>query len=188
VGTALVARALRAALGALLVLVVATGAAAADGGKLEVVDAALGGYRVTVMASPNPMRVGTVDVSVLLETAGNHQVEQGAAVTVLARPSGSRRPFAAFPATHANATNPLYYAANVTVATPGRWDFRVRVQGPAGEGDVAFSDTVSSAVLGLTPWQLVVEGLPFLGLLAVIAWGVADSVRGWRGRRRGGRS
>jgi membrane protein implicated in regulation of membrane protease activity len=42
------------------------------------------------------------------------------------------------------------------------------------------SDGVSRAFLGYTPWKWVLDGLPFLGLAAVVAWSL------WQAARRRG--
>jgi hypothetical protein len=162
-----------------LACVVAHGVAApalADGGIVEVADQPVGPYRVTVTASPNPLRVGGADISVLV-LQGTDTLVDNATVTIDTAPAGAATPAASYPATHANATNKQYYAANVRFPSAGRWAVTVHVRGPLGGGDVHFTADVSGAVLGLTPFEFVCTLIPGAVILAILVAEVRRRLR-----------
>lgn len=137
----------------------------------------VGPYFLTVTTSPDPLRVGFGDISVLVQT--DKALELGATVTVTAYGPKGHGLSRAFPATHATATDPSFYSANVRLDAPGPWRFTVRVQGPLGEVQTGFA-VVSPALLGWTPFQIVAEALPAAGLAAFVVW------RFWERRRQEG--
>ena len=98
----------------------------------------VGAYDLTVTASPFPLRVGLNDISVLLGRQSDSQIVLNAMVSMTARPVDHSGRLQNFPATHANATNKLYYAANVVFPTPGRWQLTVQVDGPEGLATTSF--------------------------------------------------
>lgn len=119
----------------MLVLPVLLAAATArgDGGRVQLSETA-GPFAVTVFTAPTPLRVGPVDVSVLVQGAdGGAPVLDAAVQVALAAPSGER----AAAATHAAATNQLLYAAVLDVPAPGRWTLAVHVAGRAGDAAVS---------------------------------------------------
>src|SRR5579859_2168314 len=117
----------------------------ADGGTVRVVDKPVGSYRVTVVTDPSPLLTGTADVSVVV-TEADGAAAPDATVDVAATPPGDRTATQHFPATHAQATNKRYYAANVPISSAGIWSFTVHVAGTKGEGDVQFVADVSVAI------------------------------------------
>ncbi len=105
------------------------GIAFADGGKLRVMQHH-GDQQVTVFTSPNPLRAGPIDVSVLVQDAKTGQAVTDAAVIVeLARPDDSIPPIRTA-ATTATATNKLLYAAQLELPSPGFWDVCVQCSIP----------------------------------------------------------
>ena len=103
----------------------------ANGGSILLVER-LSTYYVRVAVSPYPPQVGVNDISVLLSRASDAQVVLDAEVTLTAEPLDQPGELQTFPATHANATNKLYYAANAVFPTPGRWRLTLRIDGPEG--------------------------------------------------------
>src|SRR5262249_42525131 len=106
-------------------------AARADGGTVRVWERS-GPYPVAVFTSPAPARVGTVDVSVLVQDAGTGEQANGVNITVRAAPRGRLAGAEMLPATTEAATNKLFRAAAVEVTEPGVWEVEVSVDGPGG--------------------------------------------------------
>lgn len=98
--------------------------ACADGGQVRVMERR-GDYQLTVFTSPNPLRAGSVDVSVLVQDAKTGLPMPDVTVAVeLKSPDKSLPPIRAAATTDA-ATNKLLRAALVELPAPGRWDVRV---------------------------------------------------------------
>jgi hypothetical protein len=146
----------RALLCGLLVLLGLPSVAHANGGVQELTLAPAGPYEVTALVSPTPVRPGLVDVSVLVYQAQTDRLVQDARVTILAQELGQVQPGVTFPATHARASNPLYYAADVQLPRPGRWRLTIDVSSQLGAGTVAFEveATQGDALDGLRLWLL----------------------------------
>ena len=89
----------------------------ADGGTVQF-QRQTGPFVVTLFSSPAPLRTGSADLSVLVETiAGNQPVLDA---TVRLRLQQGNKHIEDVP-THAQATNKLLYAANPDLPTPGDW-------------------------------------------------------------------
>lgn len=141
----------------------------ANGGIIQLARQPAGPYEVTVQTSPSPIRVGTVDVSVLVQRAGSDDLVQDARVTVTAKPVGQPSTSSPYEATHEQATNKLFYAANVELATEGRWRIGVDVRHPTlGAGTVSFEVDATPATLLDAP--LLLLGLAVLPPLLVVLW------------------
>ena len=111
--------------------------ARADGGLLRLRQNA-GGYKIAVFTSPTPIRVGTVDVSVLVEDAATGEFVPDAKVTVcLKMPTAES--VLKYTATDDAATNRLFKAAVFKLPTAGPWDLQVAVEGPHEPALVAFA-------------------------------------------------
>ncbi len=154
----------RAALLALFVVqAILAPLALANGGTIQVASRPAGPYTVTVFTSPSPIRVGTVDVSVLVQHSGIEKLVQDARVTVTIEPvgrSGTRR---TLEATHEQATNKLYYAANIDLPAEGWWWIGVDVAGAEGEGSVSFQvEAVGANLLEDPPVLILVMAVPLL--------------------------
>lgn len=108
-------------------LVLCAPRAEADGGAV-VAQETVEGLTVTTFVAPVPLRAGPVDVSVLLQRAGEPVLD---ADVVLELSSGSRVVSRAR-AVHAEATNQLLYAARMDVPAPGAWRLAVVVDGDGG--------------------------------------------------------
>lgn len=162
----------RRLIGALLLLsalaALGTTTALANGGTIQLADQPVGPYAVTVFTSPSPLRVGTADVSVLVVRAGTNDAVLDAQVRVTTEPVGHDGPGGSFEATHAQATNKLLYAANVSLPSDGPWRLTVAVAGPEGGGSAAFTVDVSPAILGLSTLELACLTIPALGVIAFV--------------------
>jgi len=108
----------------LLLVLLFCGVARADGGTLRLSRTA-GALVVSVFTTPEPLRVGRADVSVLVQRKANGEVLLGAPVALrLVGPDGAEQ---TLPASHAMATNRLLQSAQVELAAPGRWQLEIMV-------------------------------------------------------------
>jgi len=140
--------------------------ALANGGTIQLGNEPAGPYRVTVMTSPSPLIVGTADVSVMVTSADMVTVVPDATVLLIVTPVGKTAAATRYPATHANATNRLFYAANIPFTQTGRYAFTIQVTGPNGGGNVRFDADVSKGFLGMTPFEVISTALPIAGFIA----------------------
>lgn len=105
-------------------LVCAASLAWADGGTVRV-QAPAGPFVVTVFTAPQPLAVGSVDVSVLVQDAGDAAVlDARVELRLTATDADTTR---AVTATRAAADNKLLYAALVDVPHAGTWTLDVAV-------------------------------------------------------------
>ena len=151
--------------GIALVLAI-VGTAMANGGTLQVSREPAGPYLVTVFTDPSPVRVGDVDVSVLVERAGSDDLVQDARVTLTATPVGQVYSGGTFEATHEQATNKLFYAAKFDLTAEGTWRIDVLVSGDAGQGVTAFETLVEPVGLFDRP---LVRLVLLVGIPAAVA-------------------
>jgi hypothetical protein len=119
----------------------------ANGGVLQIARAPAGPYDITVFTSPNPLRVGPIDVSLLVQRHGSDDLVEGIQALVTITPLGHAGPGGAFPATRAQATNKLFYAAKFRLPRAGRWRISTGVVGPQGSGSAAFEIEAGEAQL-----------------------------------------
>jgi hypothetical protein len=125
--------------------------ALADGGRVVLVERH-GDIEVSVFTSPNPLRAGPVDISVLLQDAKTDQPVADAQVSMNLtwRDSPGRRIHAI--ATSAAATNKLMLSALVELPEPGWWDVEVICRAEHGAAHVQFA---LEAGRPLPPWLSV---------------------------------
>jgi hypothetical protein len=124
----------------------------ADGGTLQLVERQ-GDVQMAVFTAPNPLRAGTVDISVLLQDAVTGQPLPETPASVELVPSdGTGSPIHA-PLVRANATNQLMQSALVDLPHAGRWDVTVRGQVDGDEISARFSVAVGAPMaLWLSEW------------------------------------
>ena len=138
-------------------MLLAAAAARGDGGLICLSERA-GSFVVTVFTAQAPLRVGPIDVSVLVQSAADHAPVLDAEVQVTLHAGGIERTATA---THAAATNKLLYAASLDVAVPGRWSLATDVR--AGD-HVAVSCAIDIA----PPSPPMVAFWPYLALPGVL--------------------
>lgn len=133
-------------------LVLHSSPARADGGTVCHVEQ-VAGYRVTVFASPAPLRAGPVDVSVMVQEAQTNAPLAEVAVEVrLTGPSGA---VVRCPATRAAATNRLLHAAKFDLPASGTWQTAILLDGPHGLAELHFPLTAAEPLprwVELWPW------------------------------------
>ena len=128
--------------------------AVADGGNLQL-SQRQGQYQIAVFSSPTPLRVGTVDVSVLLLDADSGSPVDDAVVKVTATHLDRPAAVVEQPATFDAATNKLFRAATFDLPATGRWRIETTIGGPHGNAQTAFDVEVAEQLpraLALWPW------------------------------------
>lgn len=106
------------------VLLAAAALLKADGGIVQFRREA-GLFVITLFSTPSPLRAGPADLSVLVESARSQTPVLDASVTLQLRDAHGTVVNA--PATHAQATNKLLYAALPVIPNAGDWTVRVNV-------------------------------------------------------------
>ena len=91
-----------------------------------------GHYHITVFTSPTPLRVGPVDVSVLVQDASSGEPIPQIEVLVRARSRSHPEDTVCHQATTEAATNKLFRAAVFDLPSPGLWDVDVILDDPRG--------------------------------------------------------
>lgn len=114
----------------------------ADGGLIRLMEQQ-GRYRLTVFTAPTPMRVGPVDVSVLVQDAVTGDLVPDAAVTIRVAPAGCPEQHVSYLATTAAASNKLFRAAQLEIPQTGRWEIRVMVTDGLGKVECQFDVEVA---------------------------------------------
>jgi hypothetical protein len=107
-----------------LALALCSAHALADGGKVVLIERQAD-YRISVFMSPDPLRAGPTDISVLIQDAetGNPITNAQIIVTLTSTSAPSRTIYAA--ATNDAATNKLLSAALVDLPEPGEWNIEI---------------------------------------------------------------
>jgi hypothetical protein len=142
--------------------------AVANGGTARTNRAPAGPYAVTVFTSPTPLVVGIADVSMSVEYADSGDLEPDARVIVTAEPTGHVGQAGVFEATHDQASDPNFYAANVRLDSSGRWQLGVQIIGRSGEGAVSFEIETAEGIAA----DRVIRGVAAVAFIwiAVGAW------------------
>jgi len=122
----------------------------------------LGPYRIFVWSDPDPPRVGNYHVSVALTESLDNDPNGFAGAPVLdadvvveMRHESSGLLLTA-QATHANATNKVFYVAVLTPQQAGAWQVRVIVEGPDGPVETSYTDDIEPTRF---PWMAVAGGV-----------------------------
>jgi len=140
----------------------------ADGGTL-VLRKQTGPLTISIFSSPEPLRVGPADLSVMVQRANDKSEVLDANVKLHlthAGPEGIAEVFA--PATHANAANKLFYAARLDFPVAGVWRLASIVESKNGSAEVAGEVTVrppQPPILAYWPYFAVV---PLIIVLFVV--------------------
>ena len=142
----------------------------ADGGVVRA-SQERSGYRITVFTSPTPLRVGSADISVMVQNAATGTALVDVPVQVLARPLGADRPATGGPATADAATNKLLRSALLDITDPGRWHVEVIVAGHDDPIRLTFEVDVAEAAPAWLDYGLWI-GWPALiiALFALQQW------------------
>jgi hypothetical protein len=126
----------------------------ADGGRVVLVERQ-GDYRISVFASPDPLRVGPIDISILLQDVSTDAPVADAEIDVSLSSRDQRSPTIHVTATNAAATNKLLRAALLDLLTPGIWDTEIAISADHGPAKVRFAIEASPPFprwLTVWPW------------------------------------
>lgn len=122
-----------------------TGLASGDGGTVRLVESA-GPFVVTIFTAPEPLRVGGIDVSVLVQDRTGREPLLDARVELEAIPPDGGD---TTPVPRARATNKLLYAFAFAPDRAGEWTVRVAVHRGLGAAEVRCMLPVDRAASGL---------------------------------------
>jgi hypothetical protein len=150
-----------------LVLACAAAAAHADGGRLQIRQAA-GPFVVSLFTTPESLAVGPADLSVMVEEQGSGEVLLDADVVIVLTSEDARTAPVIAHLSHAHATNQLLQDAVVQLAHAGRWHAVLHIREAGREANVSTDLTVAnySARRG-TVWLFAI--LPIC-VVALFAW------------------
>jgi len=162
-----------------VVLACAAAAAHADGGRLQMRQAA-GPFVVSLFTTPESLAVGSADLSVMVEEQGSSSVLLDADVVVTLTPEDTGGAPVVAHLSHAHATNRLLEDAVVQLPRAGRWRAVIRVSDAGREASVTTDLTVAgySARRG-TVWLFAL--LPICAM-ALFVWVQVAKRRLRRGR------
>jgi len=141
-------------------LLYAPGLLWADGGTVRLSEQQ-GNYQITVMTTPTPLRAGPIDISVLVQKGGTHELVADGQVALKVTRRGHPGSVSHL-ATAEAATNKLFRAAHFELREPGWWDVEVTIDGPLGNADARFELQVGEP---LPAWQAM---WPWFGWPAVV--------------------
>jgi hypothetical protein len=147
--------------------------ASADGGRVVLVERQ-SDYCISVFASPDPLRAGPIDISILLQDAATDAPVAEAQIDVMLSPRDERGPTIRAAATRAAATNKLLRAALIDLPTAGTWDAEIAVTADRGPADVHFAIEASPSLprwLTVWPWFTWPVGAVFIfGIHRHLVW------------------
>jgi hypothetical protein len=126
----------------------------ADGGAVRLSEQR-GDYQITVLTAPTPLRAGPIDVSVLVQKAGNNELLMDGQVTIKTVLRDYPSQVISHVATTDSATNKLFRAAEFELPKPGSWDVEVSIDGPLGDAKVGFEMEAAEPLpkwLAMWPW------------------------------------
>jgi hypothetical protein len=138
--------------------------AKADGGRVVLMERQ-GDRRISVFTSPDPLRAGPVDISVLLQDAETGQPITNVPMNVALTLSGRRGPTIRAVAKNDAATNKLLSAALVELPAPGSWDVEISCLAELGADPVRFTIDAgeqSAVWTGAWPWFVWPAGVVIL--------------------------
>ncbi len=162
--------------GAALLLMGVRPAWSHHGGDVRLMEKA-GPFLITVFSDPTPLRVGPVDISVMVQEGDSGRPILEAEVTVRLQQYGAGgSPIIAW-ATRQNATNKLLYSTLVDLPASGLWELQVTAQHQAQTVDVVCMVTAA------LPWSMPRSWWLYAVLPSAMIGGVA--LHQWHRRRRG---
>jgi hypothetical protein len=136
------------------------------GGEVRLMEKA-GPFVITVFSDPTPLRVGPVDISVMVQDGDSGRPILDAEVTVRLQERGTGGPPIITQATRQNATNKLLYAAPVNLPAPGLWALQVTTQYQEQAADV------TCIVTAAAPRSTLRSRWPYAAIVSAMSVGVA---------------
>ncbi len=157
------------------VLCLTTSIALGDGGTVRW-SGVSGPYRVAVLTSPEPLRVGAVDVSVVVSDAHSGVEIRNARVAIQCAPPGRAGSVTCRTANRELSPTKLYQMASFDLDSAGQWGLEIEIDAPLGRARVTTELIVSPAMprwIDLAGWIL----LPLLPITLFTAREVRRSRR-----------
>jgi hypothetical protein len=160
-----------------LMLVCAAVAAHADGGRLQMRQAA-GPFVVSLFTTPESLGVGQADLSAMIEERGGSKVLLDADIVITLTPALGRGQPISMHLSHAHATNRLLQDAVVQLPQAGRWRAVIQVSEAGRHASAATDLTVGdySARRG-TVWVFALLPMCAIGLFAWVQIAKASASR-----------
>jgi hypothetical protein len=118
--------------------------AAADGGRLVRIERTQG-WIVSIFVTPDPPRVGPLDVSVLVQDGASGQVVADAEIAVTLTLQTDHDLAISAPVSRRQATNKLLQSALLEVASPGDWQGIVHCRAGDRTAEIPFALQVAEA-------------------------------------------
>jgi hypothetical protein len=134
------------------------------GTRVIVGDEVVGPYRLLVTVAPEPAQVGVVTFVVRVSDPGTDEKVRDADIAV-ELVHGEDGTVLTGSATHHDSGNPIDYAAHMQIDKPGVYNAKIRISGPSGPAEVAFTEKVI-APRGLGTLLLI--GIPFAVILGIL--------------------
>ena len=140
----------------------------ADGGAVLLQKQA-GPFVLTVFGSPSPLRVGSADLSVMVQRSADRTDVSDAKVALhLSKVDAGTVVGLTVPATHKRATNKLLYASSVNLPSAGHWQITVDVRTVSAGATAAGGIEISEAQAPLVTYWPYLAVVPLLALLFAI--------------------
>lgn len=161
----------RSALAAFLAALALVGPVLAHGGGIpQLVDVPAGPYQVFAWTNPDPVRVGTMHVTVALVEPSNDAAVLGADVQVLVEPlnAGPEAQPVLVQATHEKAAIKTYYETDLSIPATGLWRTTITFDNAGNSGSAAFEIEVEPR--STTNWLLIGGGALVLAGLGWFLW------------------
>jgi hypothetical protein len=136
-----------------------------SGTRIIAGDEVIGPYRLLVTVAPEPAQVGVVTFVVRISDPASDEKVRDAEVSVELVHSEDGSVLTGV-ATHDGSGNPIDYAAHMQIEKPGVYNATIRITGPAGPAEVAFTQRV---VARRSFGKLLLIGLPFVVVLGILA-------------------
>lgn len=148
----------------LFLLLIPTGRAFADGGRLRFNKPA-GPFMVTLFTTPDPLTKGRADFSVAIERPDTTGLIQNADVTFILTPQNDPQHRIVLHASHSQATSRFLQAANFNLPSAGAWriDVIVREGSESGQCSGKFHVYKQDLATSERAWQIAF--VPILVLL-----------------------
>jgi hypothetical protein len=157
----------------------------ADGGSL-VLRKQVGRLTISIFSAPQPLRVGSADLSVMVQETNDRSTILDATVKIhLIKSRSDGISDVSEPATHANADNKLLYAARVNLPSSGAWRVVADIKSEKGSGQIEGEINVLDQQPAIISYWADFALVPLIVLLFVInRWLKRNRVKSARRRPR----
>ena len=158
-----------------LLLLLAAGVAQADGGTVQI-QQDTGPFRITVFSAPEPLRVGSADLSVLVQRRDGDAPVLDAEVAIRLEGPPPAAPIETR-ATREAATNKWLQAALVEIPAAGAWRLRVTVRAGGQSADATGALRVMPRARLRSLWPYLALPPVAVALFAAREWGRRSRAR-----------